>query len=121
MPHEEGLLTTPLLFSREGGFGGGVLRLSMRWQVTRVLWFKNLFKLLACPACAALKTSTVYMRKGQHSFWDQGSVDPARVREGTSEATQRNLGLNQPKRDSGRQRTLKNWSLRGWIEKPAPL
>lgn len=62
----------------------------------------NLSELLACLALAALL-----------SFWDQGQCALSKGQGGGFSGCTSSLGSNRPKRDLGRQRTAKKWSLRG--------
>lgn len=61
-----------------------MIRLSMRWQITRVLWFYKIFKslsrLLVCLALAALGMTHSLHDEGQHSFWGPGQYGLSKSR-----------------------------------------
>lgn len=111
-----------LIYSRERVFKGReVIRLSMRWLTRVFVVYKNLRVASSCCLCSSGDYAQFIRRGVSIPSGIRGSMDSAWVREGTSEAIRTSLGLNQPKRDLGRQRIAKKWFLRGWIGKPALL
>lgn len=102
--------------------GKEVIRLSWRWQITGFLMMLKIFRLLSLSCVCSSEDEVVFLMRGVLiPSGIRGSVDSARVREGTSEATQRHTGSNPPKGLGEAEDSKKKGSPTGWVGKLALL